>query len=65
MTEVCVTEDKTVVAAAASYCSVSRNPVRFKALIHISVIIMRGPVFVTMTTVKVLRKALVKLANVA
>ena len=30
---VCATEDKTAVVVVASYCSVSRNPVRFKALI--------------------------------
>ena len=28
----CATEDKTAVAVVASYCSVPRNPVRFKAL---------------------------------
>ena len=33
MTEVCVIEDKTAVVVVASYRSVSRNPVRFKALI--------------------------------
>ena len=32
MTEVFVTEDKTAVVVVASYRSVSRNPVRFKAL---------------------------------
>ena len=35
MTEVCVTEDKTDVVVVASYHSVSRNPVRFKALLEI------------------------------
>ena len=30
--EVCGVEDKTVVVAVASYYSVSRNPIRFKAL---------------------------------
>ena len=28
----CVTEDKTAVVVVASYRSVSRNPIRFKAL---------------------------------
>ena len=28
----CVIEDKTAVIVVASYCSVSRNPIRFKAL---------------------------------
>ena len=30
---VCAIKDKTAVVVVASYCSVSRNPVRFKALV--------------------------------
>ena len=44
MTEVCVTEDKTSVVVAASYRSVSRNPVRCKALFKI-VAVSRGQCF--------------------
>ena len=32
MRRVCAIEDKTAVVGVASYCSVSRNSVRFKAL---------------------------------
>ena len=39
--KVCVTEDKTAVVVVASYHSKSRNPVRFKALVH-SVSLSRG-----------------------
>ena len=38
MTEVCVTEDKTAIVVVASYSSVSRNPVNFKALPEIKVV---------------------------
>ena len=34
MTEVCVIEDTTAVVVIALYHSVSRNPVRFKALLE-------------------------------